>query len=144
MPLELQWKIEGETQLARRLNGIGNRVKDFRSEFKKSTNFLKDFFGGEVFDTKGRAIGEPWKPRKVPKPWPLLQKTGRMKRGFRAKASKMSGEVYNAVDYFKYHQSRQPRYKLPRRIMMKLTNQLKDRIVKFFHEGLWNKVHRNI
>ena len=105
MPLELKWTIEGETQLARRLNTVGKNVKDFKPEFKKSANFLKDFFGGEVFDSKGRAIGEPWKPRSVPKPYPLLQRTGRMKRGFKAKASRLSGEVYNIVDYFKYHQS---------------------------------------
>jgi phage gpG-like protein len=141
--LELKYSIEGEVQLARRLKNLSGRVKDFKPEFRKSTNFLKDFFGGQVFDTKGRAIGEPWKKRKVPRPWPLLQKSGRMRRGFKTRAKRLSGEVYNAVDYFKYHQSKAPRRRLPRRIMMKLTSQLNNKIVGFFHTGVYKRVQKS-
>lgn len=142
MAIELRWTIEGEQQLARRLNNLGDDVKDFKPEFKKSTNFLKDFFGGEVFDSKGRAIGEPWKPRKVAMSWPLLEKSGKMRRGFKAKASRMSGEVYNVQKYFQYHQSRMPRYKLPRRVMMRLVDQLKNEIIQIFHSGLYKRVNK--
>lgn len=138
--LEIRFSIEGETQLARRLNKIGDGVKDFKPEFEKSVNFLKDFFGGEVFNTEGAILGEKW----VGGPYyHKLQRTGRMRRSFDTKASKLSGEVWNAVDYFKYHQSRMPRRKLPRRIMMKLTSQLKDKIVQIFHSGIWNRINKS-
>jgi len=144
MDLNLNWKIEGEEQLARRLRILGGNVKDFKSEFKKSTSFLKRFFSGEVFTSKGKAIGEPWKARKGRATNPLLQKTGRMRAGFKTKAERLEGEVFNAIDYFKYHQSGRPRRNLPRRIMMKLTEQLKDKIVGFFHEGVWKKVNKRV
>lgn len=141
--VKVSWTIEGEKQLSRRLIGLGNSVKNFKPELSKSANFLKSFFGGEVFDTRGRAIGEPWKARKKFYPWPLLERPGsRMRKSFKMKAEKLRAEVWNAVDYFKYHQSRLPRRKLPRRVMMKLTNQLKDKVISFFHEGLWKRVKK--
>ena len=138
--LQLKWKIEGDVQLARKLKNLGGRVKDFRPEFKKSTDFLTGFFGGKVFDSEGRVLGEKW----VGGPsYHKLQRTGRMRRSFKARVKRLSGEVYNATDYFKYHQSKQPRRRLPRRIMMLLTNQLKDKIIGFFHTGVYKRVQRS-
>ncbi len=140
--IDLKMNIEGEEQLARRLKGIGKDVKDFRPEFKKSTDFMKGIFGNQVFTSRGRAIGEPWKARKKSYPWPILQRTGRMRRGFKAKAEKLEGMVWNVQDYFKYHQSRTPRRKLPRRVMMKLSNDIKNKIVQIFHKGVYNRVNK--
>lgn len=140
--IDIKFTLEGKVEMARRMRGIGKDVKDFRPEFKKSTDFMKGFFGNQVFTTRGRAIGEPWKPRRKAYPWPILQRTGRMRRGFRAKAEKLEGSVWNVASYFKYHQSRMPRRKLPRRIMLKLSNQIKDRIVQFFHAGVVKRVNK--
>jgi len=139
MAVDLRWEIEGERQLVRRLRGIGRDIGNMKPEFKKSADFLRGFFEGEVFDTEGAALGEKW----VGGPnYHRLQRTGRMRRSFRAKAGRKSGMVWNAADYFKYHQSRMSRYRLPRRVMMKLTEQLRNRIVKFFHEGLYRRVNK--
>ena len=140
--VEIKWTIEGEKQLSRRLTKLGKNVEDFRPEFKKSTRFLKGFFGGEVFSTKGGAIGERWKPRKQSYSWSILERSGKMRKSFRDRVEKLSAEVYNAMDYFKYHQSRMPRRRLPRRVMMKLTDQVKNKIVSIFHEGLWKRVNK--
>lgn len=140
--LNLKWKIEGEAQLSRRLKGLGNRVKDFKPEFKEATSFLSGFFSTDVFDSKGKAIGESWPRRKQSRPWPLLNKSGRMKRSFRTKVGRFEGTVFNATDYFKYHQSKEPRRKLPRRVMMKLSNQLKDKVIGIFHEGVWKRTRK--
>jgi len=40
--------------------------------------------------------------------------------------------IHNTAEYFKYHQSRQPRSRLPRRAMMALGNNQKAEIVRFF------------
>ena len=142
MPVKIVWSIEGEAQLVRRLRGLGDNVKDFKPELTKSSKFLKSFFGGEVFDTRGRAIGEPWKKRKKFYPWPILERTGKMRRSFTFRAEKMFAVVWNARTYFKFHQSRLPRYRLPRRRMMRLVNRIKNEIVQIFHKGLWQRVNK--
>jgi len=64
-----------------------------------------------------------------------------MKRSFRAKATSMQGEIWNATTYFKYHQSNKPRSSnLPRRVMMKLGEQQKQLVVKVFHTQYTRKV----
>ncbi|HEC65850.1 MAG TPA: hypothetical protein ENI23_11170 [bacterium] len=140
--VQINWTIEGEKQLSRRLTKLGKNVEDFRPEFRKSTRFLKGFFGREVFISRGSMIGERWKTRKRSYGWPILERSGKMRKGFRDRTEKLSGEVWNAVDYFKYHQSNMPRRVLPRRVMMKLTDRLKNKIVSIFHEGLWKRVDR--
>jgi phage gpG-like protein len=143
MAIEINFSIEGEKQMSRRLQNIGKGMKDFTPEFKTSTDFLKLYFTNEVFDTKGGAIGEPWKPRKNESQYtyPILEKTGMMRRSFTTKNEPKQGMVWNAVDYFKYHQSRMPRVRLPRRIMMKLTEQLKSKVVQIFHKGVYNRIN---
>ena len=143
MAVEFTITIEGEKQLSRRITRLAEAVTDFSPELKKSANFLRNFFGGEVFDTRGAVLGEPWAPRKKAYPWPILEKTGKMRRSFRAKAEKMRAEIWNAVDYFKFHQSRMPRRRLPRRIMMKLDETRKNEIIQIFHKGLWGRVKKH-
>ena len=142
MATEFTITLEGEKQLSRRILKLADNVQDFRPELSKSTSFLKNFFGGEVFATRGGAIGESWVKRKKAYSWPILERSGKMRRSFKTKAEKLRGEVWNAVRYFKYHQSRLPRHKLPRRVMMKLTNQLKDEIIQIFHKGLWERTKK--
>ncbi len=140
--LEINFKLEGVTEMSRRFRTLDDKIKDFKPEFKESVDFLKGFFEGEVFETKGRAIGEPWKARKQPTgQWPLLERSGTMRRSFRDKAEALRGEVWNAASYFKYHQSRMPRSSnLPRRVMMKLIDQLKNQIIQIFHKGVYNRI----
>ena len=140
MPVDLKFEIEGEKEMSRKLMILSKDIKDLRPEFEKGTNFLKEFFGGEAFESRGALLGEPWPPRKKFYPWPPLERSGRMRRSFDTEVGNLQGAVFNAVDYFKYHQSKMPRRKLPRRIMMKLTNQLKDKIVSIFHEGIYNRI----
>jgi len=142
MASEITFTIEGEKELSRRLLKLGEDVKDFKPEFTESSDFLKGFFGGEVFDTRGGAIGKPWVKRKRPQPWPLLERSGKMRRSFQSKGEKVQARVWNAVDYFKFHQSILPRHRLPRRVMMKLTDTLKDKIIAIFHKGLWERTNR--
>jgi phage gpG-like protein len=140
--MEINFTIEGEKQMSRRLLNLGANIKDFSPEFRESTNFLKSFFTNDVFDSQGKAIGEPWPARKGSYGWPPLQRSGRMKKSFEASGEKTQGRVWNAVDYFKYHQSKLPRHKLPRRVMMKLTETLKDKIVAIFHKGLYERTKK--
>lgn len=152
MSLELSWDIEGEKQLSRVLRGIGDGIKDWTPAFKETADELKKIFENDVFDTKGAAIGERWKPlkpkylaQKVSQGYPsdILIRKGDMRKGFRSLFKADHAEVWNAVEYFKYHQSKEPRQSnLPRRVMMKLGENQKQLVVKIFHTYWWQKTNK--
>lgn len=147
--IQLTWEIEGERQLSRILRAKGDSVKDWTPAFKTASEELKDLFSGEVFDSEGRAIQETWSPlsrayaaRKAQK-YPgrgVLEATGRMRRSFNNLYQRDRAVIWNAMEYFKYHQSRQPRSRLPRRVMMKLGHQQRELVVKVFHTHLRKKM----
>jgi len=139
----LQFQIEGEKQLSRKLVGISVKARNWRPQMRKIGKYLVGVFSGPVFDTRGREIGEPWKKRKIPAPWPLLQRSGKMRRSFKSLPRMVSVEIMNTADYFKYHQSSKPRTsKLPRRVMMKIDSKRKEGIVKIIHKALINDIIR--
>lgn len=137
----VEFSIEGEKQLARRFRGISISVMNWSSVMGEIGKELTETFSGPVFETRGAEIGEPWESRKKSYAWPLLEKTGEMRKGFRYKSGKDSVEVFNIVNYFSFHQSRElPRRKLPRRIMMKLDDKRKEMIMKKIHYRLIKKI----
>ena len=134
--MQISFSIEGEVQLSRRLKGISVDARNWRPQLKKIGEYLVEVFSGPVFKTEGREIGEPWKKRKDSNTWPLLQRSGKMRRSFKHTVMMTSVNIMNTTDYFKYHQSKKPRRKLPRRIMMKLDNERKQGVVKIIHKSL--------
>ena len=143
MALQISWEIEGVTELSRTLIGTGTALKDYKLPFEQSASFLKSTFMRDVFDTQGAAIGEKWKRLS---PYTVSQKarrglpadpligTGRMRNSFQTIVSSEQAVVYNSAEYFKYHQSRAPRAHLPRRVMMKIAENQREQIVKYFQE----------
>ena len=142
MGLQLSINIEGEQQLSRVLLGMESSMQDYTYPFTESAQLLKNTFAVDVFNTQGGAIDESWaalspatiaaKARKYGQTAPLIA-TGNMRASFVTEVTPMQATVSNSADYFRYHQSNQPRRSnLPRRVMMKLTDPLKEAIVKFF------------
>jgi phage gpG-like protein len=138
--MHLQFRIEGKTELSRKFRGISTDVKNWKPQMKKVGDYLIKVFSGPVFTSRGAEIGEPWKARKDNNPWPLLQRTGKMRKSFKYQAQTAQVTILNTTDYFKYHQSKQPRRKLPRRVMMKLDRERKEGIIKIFHQRLVNQI----
>jgi hypothetical protein len=57
------------------------------------------------FDERRAPDGSPWAPRKPPTgTWPLLEKTGKMRRGFKVIASASQLKVLQSQPYLKFHQ----------------------------------------
>lgn len=139
----ISWSIEGEQQLSRKLLLIASRVKDWTPAFKESAYALKDVFSKDVFSTQGGIIQENWSPLKKAyaiqkaKKHPgkgILEATGDMRSGFMTLWRPDMAQVWNKVEYFKYHQSKKPRSSnLPRRVMMKLGDRQRVEVVKIFH-----------
>lgn len=147
--MQLSWSIEGEKQLSRRLIGIRKELKDWKPAFKEASGDLVNEFSGDVFSTKGASIGVRWQPldrnyaNAKAKRYPgkdILEATGKMKKAFTRRFSASSAVVWNTAAYFKYHQSNQPRSKLPRRVMMKLGNSQKEMIVRTFNTHFRKKL----
>ena len=149
--MKISFNIEGEKALSRRLRIVTKGMKDFKKPFDKTGKYLRDFIKDDVFETRGRVVGETWKPlNKKYAIWKsqhypgkgILEATGNMKSGFKYKSSKQDVVVGNIVDYFRYHQSNKPRSKMPRRVMLKLNETNKQRIVKFFHSDIRDKLRK--
>ena len=140
--MQLSWTIEGEQQLSRNLLIMASKVKDWGPAFAETGTSLVETFSNEVFTTEGAVIEEHWSPLK--KAYALekakkyegkgiLERTGAMRRSFVATPTPVSVEIKNTSEYFKYHQSNQPRTKIPRRPMMKLANAQKEMVVRIFN-----------
>lgn len=148
--LKLTWSIEGQVQLARRLNIVASSVKDWTPAFQEAADKLESIFSNDVFRTQGAIIGESWQPlkpkylaQKVKQGFPAdtLVKTGRLKASFFSEVHSDHATIGNRSPYFKYHQSKEPRTRIPRRIMMKLGNPQKEIVVKIFHTYWYKKTH---
>lgn len=137
--MQITFKIEGEVQLNRRIRQLSAATKDWTGTFTNVGKYLQGFFSGPVFDSEGGVFGERWPDGPY---YHALQRTGLMRNSFIYQASKDAVMVTNTVPYFKYHQSRLPRKKLPRRIMMKLDETRKQYVVKLFHQELFNKANQ--
>ena len=135
--MQLEFTLEGEKQLSRRLGIVADGIKDFKPAFQLSASELIRVYKSN-FSARGTLLGEPWQERKPQyrngarvDDWPLLQETGAMRQGFEAQVDATSMVIFNIMDYFKYHQSNQPRSsQLPRRVMMKLVEAQRRFIVK--------------
>jgi phage gpG-like protein len=141
----IQWDVEGSRQLSRRLEGLSASTTNLTVPFRKSADMLISVFSKDVFATQGAAIGQKWKrlsPYTVAQkarlgfPSDILIRTGKMRRSFTSIVASDQAVVYNTADYFKFHQSRQPRKKLPRRAMLSLAEQQKQQVVKIFQRYL--------
>ena len=89
----------------------------------------------ENFSKRGALFGG-WQPHARPMGHPLLEDTGSMRGGFESTATKSAVHVGNTQSYFKYHQSKAPRSKIPRRVMLKIREQDARAITKIFQSYL--------
>lgn len=137
MSVEIQFEIEGETQLAAVLGATANGIKDWgRPLARISTEMLKSF---DMNFTSNGGLFQPggWAARKRRYPWPLLEKTGHLRGAFRARQTTDAVAFSNEVTYFKYHQSSEPRTSaLPRRILMKIDEERRRFIIRQFQQHI--------
>ena len=128
--MDISVTLEGEQQVKRRLLIVANGITDFEEPLRNIGSELQKTF--QLNFAQEGAIFGGWAARKQDYPWPILNKTGRMRQGFRQNLGKQELLISNVTPYFKYHQSNKPRSRLPRRVMMKIDNDRKNFIVKAF------------
>lgn len=134
MAFRLQMGLEGETQIDRVLGITVEGVSDFREPLEESKTIILDRVE-QNFNGRGKLFGG-WQPRKVNKPWPLMERTARLRNGFRGNVTGDTLKVDNPVPYFPYHQSNKARKKLPRRVMLQIDSTSAILITKAFQAYL--------
>lgn len=141
MAVSINITVEGVKEMSQRLLTTAGAMEDFTVPLQGAAQLLLKTFDMN-FDTEGDLLEQPWAPRTSGGDWPLLVKTGAMRSSFSHTVDPAQAVITNWAPYFKYHQSSAPRKKLPRRVMMKLTEPLRTAIVKEFQSyimGIINK-----
>ena len=141
--LNVQVDIVGDKETVKKLNKLRTGFQDWRPELQKISDWMMPFYSEIVFTYSGAPIGEPWaalSPRY--KEWKrdaapgkgTLEFSGTMKDSFKSKVTPMVLYLGNTADYAKYHQF--GTYKMPKRIMLKIDRERKDKIVDTFRAGI--------
>jgi phage gpG-like protein len=143
--LQIRWKLDGDAVLSRVLGTENKKLRSFYKPLSESANLLLK----EIkinFETEGGLVGG-WTPLKQSTiqgrlregfgAGPILQKTKRYKNSFAGVVNSKIAVVSSfGVDYHKYHQSLQPRSRLPRRQTLFLREEAKREMVRFFQSYL--------
>jgi phage gpG-like protein len=146
----LEFSIEGEKELSRKLEGVSEKMRNWREEFVNTGGYLCKTFR-DNFDTEGAMLGKKWAPLKASTlmykmkhgyPSDILVRTGLMRSSFDYQADDLQVTVFNPVGYFKFHQSKAPRKNLPRRVMMVLDEKRKESIIKIFQMAVEKELQK--
>lgn len=131
--VEIKFAVEGVEEVSAMFEVGSKRAGSLQPPLKKASDLMIKVIDVN-FASHGREFGEPWKKRKKAYGWPLLEKTGQLRKSFDYKLSSQESVIGNKKEYFGYHQSNRPRKKMPRRIMMKIDETRRQLIVKIFQE----------
>lgn len=133
-------KVTGGDKLIVKLNRL--QTMDLRPEFIQLGDFLRRYYSGEAFLSRGQVFGQRWQPIKnsasksrkyIGQP---LERTGKMRNSFVASVGKNQVTITNSAPYFKYHQSSAPRRVLPRRIMLGVNNPITAKTLELLNNGI--------
>jgi phage gpG-like protein len=141
---ELKFSVEGIPELHRVLGLTHAKLTNFKIPLNKSAGFILSDVQRN-FDTEGALTGG-WKPlsegtikQRVREGFgagPMLQRTGALRKSFYSYVDEKRALVSSHSPYFAYHQSRMPRTKIPRRVMLILSESTKQNIVQEFNKFL--------
>lgn len=154
--LTITGHLEGEEVIQRKLEGLEERLSDMTPAWPAVLAVFRGIMK-QAFATEGASTGSPWpqlKPSTVkqreregfPGRHPILARTHTLERALTSEGGasvvvRMPRYFAVAVDldYFKYHQSKRPRTKLPRRAPINLTQDDKTRLlhpIRLYVKGL--------
>jgi phage gpG-like protein len=114
-------QVEGMEKVLKKLSNLERGVKDLSPAFDDVSVVLIQEFKAN-FNAQGRVLEAPWEPRIKSYPWPILQKTGKMKGSWKSKSTKKDLEISNTAKYAQYHHFGSTR--LPVRKLVNKTNKI--------------------
>lgn len=150
---DIQLEVDGEERIKQMLSQLGLDFKDLRGAMNEVGRQNVKFFSGNVFASRGGAIGQPWQrlndryAAQKAKKWgskPILVRTGKMQRSFKYQATSMDVTISNTDPKFKYHQSSDTRYVLPRRAMIGVYGTLQRDVTSVIGKVLADKIKKRV
>lgn len=130
--LNLSISVDGVDKILRKLDHLAVGVKSFKTPLKNSVDYLKRDIQ-QNYGSRGGRYGR-WPVRLDNHPWPLLQKTGRMRNAFKSRYNNDEGRIWNTASYFPYHQRGTGRVR--QRKMMEIDSVNGREVVKIFQKYL--------
>ena len=148
--LKIDIKITGDKELMSSLRRLTNNMTDFKPELQTVGDFLKDYYGSLLFKTEGAILGSRWinlKPSyefQKRKQWAgrgILERTGKLKRGYEHKAEPMVLTVANTTDYAKYHHLGGPI--IPQRKLIGFSGDTENKIISVFTRAVLVRLNKS-
>lgn len=156
--LDVTIKISGDKELIDKLNRFKESLMDFKDAMGDIGHALGDgdegYFPGQVFASQGGVLGVTWPTNKMrtmmykrkhvssSSATTTLIRTGDMQKSFKYEATKDGVKITNTAPYFKYHQSGEPRTKMPYRPMIGINDDVKSIVKKILQKDMDAKVER--
>lgn len=130
--MNVEIKTIGLDKVLAKIHKIQGAVKDLSPAFSEMVDPITNEFRSN-FDSGGKILNLPWVPRKRFYPWPILIKTGKLRKNWENKVEPKQLTISNPTEYATYHHFGTP--KLPERKIVAAAEQIKklisDRIIKY-------------
>lgn len=146
---QISIQVKGSKQAIKKLQRIAKEIVDFRAEMREVGQYLAKYYSTMPFVSAGGVYGAGW-PKLSPKyavrkamlypGRPMLQATGKMANSFAFQSGASFSRVVNNDPKFVYHQSSAARSKIPRRMMMAITDQHIKTIKTIIEKGIQDKL----
>lgn len=146
--LSINIEISGDKEVIKKLKKIQTEFQSWKPELKQIGDFLKSFYANDVFETEGGVFNDRWKPlspryeARKRKEFPgrgILERSGKMRRGFITKADANSLKLFNNLFYAQYHQKGRG---VPKRIMAQLDKKRQEQVTKLFKKGVIKRLEK--
>lgn len=137
MTVQVTVEVVGGAKLVATLGDVATGVKDLGKSMAAIGLYLRNFYSGEVFASRGQVIGEPWQPLNAKyaaykaQRWPgriPLVRTGLMNNSFKSESGATFARISNTAEYFKYQQ--QGTSRIPARVMLKLDETRQQEVIR--------------
>lgn len=141
--------ITGSKETRAKLERLGRAILIMPDAMNDIGERLTRYYSTVGFLSQGGVFQQRWKPlstnyalrkaRMYPGRPPLV-KTGKMMSGFRYESAPTQVRIFNRMPYFAYHQSTDPRTKIPFRPMMGINSAIKRDVGDAIKRHIENKL----
>lgn len=160
MAVTVHATITGTEQEIAKLQRFGVKLHDFSRAMQQIGDLAVKYYSTYPFNSNGGVFGTPWPAlnpiyakrkavgvlhglNKGKDAYPgrnILVRTGVMQGSFIATPDQQSVTISNTAPYFKYHESTEPRTKIPYRPMLEINNDVKGIIEQVIKQDIQDKI----
>lgn len=141
--------VTGDREIISKLSALGPKLMEFSAAFAILGRELSNYYSSKAFASQGGVFGNSWqqlspvyaarKGREFPGRG-ILVATGKMQQGFNFNVTPDTLVIGNDTPYFKYHQSTEPRSKMPRRPMLGVNAEVKAIVTTVIQADVQSKI----